>query len=216
MTKLFLCLVLLISCRQSPNQKNENKTNEANIKPATTEVTTDSKYIDDYIINTIIEYYKDSTTRMETEETDSSLSIVFYHIPTSHEDSLIWEVSYELEVGISKLRKDYIFGDLDKDGIPDLIADIGGNNSGSGSWNELFVFFSKNGRYELASVTPSSKICGCTVGDFYPEKIQEGLIFGESICWAENDAHCCPTLHYSTTVTIDKKQLKFSSKKETK
>jgi hypothetical protein len=60
-------------------------------------------------------------------------------------------------------------------------------------------------------------LCGCDYQSssqyFVPKKISNGMIVGESVCWTENDGHCCPSLIYSTNVLFTKGKLSFAYKK---
>ena len=215
MIKLLFCAVLLTACGQSSSKPDEARTVKTKTNSATTETVNDSQFIDNYIINAIIDHYKSSTTKMETEKTDTLLTISFRNIPS--EDDAFDGIG--LRVYISKMKKDYIFGDIDNDGVPDLIVSIdteGGGGGGNVYWNDLFVFLSKNGKFALTSFIDSPEVRGCRAGQFFPDKIENGLILGKSICWAENDPRCCPSLEYLTTITFDGKQLKYKSQRQTK
>ena len=108
---------------------------------------------------------------------------------------------------------------FDKDEPVDLIVSIdteGGGGGGNVYWNDLFVFLSKNGKFALTSFIDSPEVRGCRAGQFFPDKIENGLILGTSFCFTENDPRCCPSLEYLTTVTFDGKQLKYKSQRQTK
>ena len=215
MIKLLFCAVLLTACGQSSSKPDEAGTVKTKTNSATTETVNDSQFIDNYIINAIIDHYKSSTTKMETEKTDTLLNISFRNIPS--EDDAFDGIG--LRIYISKMKKDYIFGDIDNDGVPDLIVSIdteGGGGGGNVYWNDLFVFLSKNGKFALTSFIDSPEVRGCRAGQFFPDKIENGLILGNSFCFAENDPHCCPSLEYLTTITFDGKQLKYKSQRQTK
>ena len=215
MIKLLFCAVLLTACGQSSSKPDEAGTVKTKTNSATTETVNDSQLIDNYIINALIDHYKGSTTKMETKKTDTLLTISFRNMPS--EDDAFDGIG--LRIYISKMKKDYIFGDIDNDGVPDLIVSIdteGGGGGGNVYWNDLFVFLSKNGKFALTSFIDSPEVCGCRAGQFFPDKIENGLILGNSICWAENDGRCCPSLEYLTTITFDGKQLKYKSQRQTK
>lgn len=168
----------------------------------------DSILIEEYIINSIMANYKDNTTKMEVENSENLLTISFYNIPTKDNDfnGLLSAIYVPI------MQKDYIYGDLNNDGAADMIASISVEGGGNSYWNDIFVFLAQEGKYVLSSVTTSTENCGCVSGNFYPDKIQDGIILGESICWAEKDSHCCPSLNYLTTAEFDGKKIKFKNK----
>jgi len=82
---------------------------------------------------------------------------------------------------------------------------------------ELIIIVSDNDKYKLNHIYESGGICGCKTseynGIFAVEKIQDGIIYGQSVCWSDTDAHCCPSLEYESAIKYDNSTLKFVSKK---
>jgi hypothetical protein len=124
-----------------------------------------------------------------------------------------------MQFNVPKMKNDYIYGDLNKDGVNDMIVSIEGYVSFSGypdnfPYSIIYVFLAQDKKYSLTSKAVSSEICGCQVGVFYPEEIREGLILGQSKCIAKDDVLCCPSLKYFTRLDFDGKKIKFLDKIE--
>ncbi len=124
-----------------------------------------------------------------------------------------------MQFNVPKMKNDYIYGDLNKDGVNDMIVNIGGYLSISGyadnfPYSIIYVFLAQDKKYSLTSKAVSSEICGCQLGIFYPEEIQEGLILGQLNCYTKGDVPCCPSLKYFTRLEFDGKKIKFLDKIE--
>lgn len=167
---------------------------------------------------------KETTENLIDE--DITTKIVFHYgkknrngIPLRNETDSLINLSFK-EKGddmaysnliISKIKSNYIFGDLNNDGKVDLIASVNANTGGSGSWDELFVFINENGKYELKTITSSFDLAICKggsrEGQFYPKEIKNGVVIGTSVCYADDDAHCCPSIKKETKVACKKNKL---------
>ncbi len=122
-----------------------------------------------------------------------------------------------MQFTIPKMKNDCIYGDLNRDGIKDMIVSINGyaiveELADNNPFSFIFVFLAQDKKYNLICHSFSNDICGCSSGVFYPELIQEGLILGDSKCFAQGDVPYCPSLIYSTTVGFDGNKLKFINK----
>lgn len=166
--------------------------------------------IDENIFNQILNHYsKDyKNEKIEKEENDSLISISF----VSKDEDFFTPL---LTVYIPKKKKNYISGDLNKDGLNELLVSIetqGGGQGGNVWWNDIFVFLNVNNSYILSSFKKSPDLCGCKDGYFYPEKIENGVIKGKSSCYNwDIDAHCCPSLEFETIIKFDQGKLKFQN-----
>ena len=195
MYKLFFGLLLLASCEKTDNiNSSENK-------------------IDDRIIEKIIGHYKDEFKEMKLEKvvSDSSISIKIIDGDSEYSESIY-------NAKISKMKNAYIFGDVNNDNLTDVVAIVSceAGTGGNASWNDIFVFLLEKDKYILSSYNRSDEISGCKDGNFYPEKFENGLIVGESSCYESDDAHCCPSLNYKTTVKYVAGKLVFNSKDKLK
>lgn len=153
---------------------------------------TSDNLIDEEIITKILIYYSKHYKNgiPQREETDSLINLSFKE---KKEDDMPYS-----NLTISKIKSDYLFGDINNDGKKDIIASVGADGGGSASWNELFVFINENDNYILKSVTSSFDLAVCKKGShegqFYPKEIKDGIVIGTSICYTDEDAHCCPSI----------------------
>jgi hypothetical protein len=151
--------------------------------------------IDEDIISKIVSHYvkKNINYTPHRKETDSIIDLSFYE----NEEDLA--VSY---LTISKVKSDHLFGDLNNDNNNDVLAIVFASGGGSYFWYDIFTFISEHDKLVLKSVTQSSDLTNCfggTIeGNFQPLEIKDGILIGESICYAENDAHCCPSIKHES------------------
>jgi hypothetical protein len=165
--------------------------------------------IEKYIINSIIDSLNWDKVKMEIDDS-SDLFIISWRISFADPKSKITS----MHLAVPKMKNDCIYGDLNEDGITDMIVSVKGYAIVQGFADNypmsfICVFLHHDKKYKLASTESSFNICGCALGVFYPEQIQEGLILGQSECFAQGDNLCCPSLFYSTTVDFDGKKLKY-------
>jgi hypothetical protein len=171
--------------------------------------------IEEYIINSIIDNFKDNKAEVAIENYAESLTVSLQNKQAEGKDSE-WT---SMQFNVPKMKNEYIYGDLNKDGVNDMIVNIGGYVSISGypdnfPYSIIYVFLAQDKTYSLTSNAVSSEICGCQLGVFYPEEIREGLILGQSKCFAKDDVLCCPSLKYFTSLEFDGKKIKFLDKIE--
>ena len=82
---------------------------------------------------------------------------------------------------------------------------------GSGDSLKLFKV------YNTEELTANSKIQSDTYpAQFIPEKIEGNQLIGESTCWAESDAHCCPSVFLKTYFKFDNGLVFLKSEKISK
>ncbi len=146
------------------------------------------------------------------KQTSDSLVTLSFNYDEPY-DSLV--ASTFLVVYIPRWKRDYLVADINSDGTVDVLGSIMYESGviGPVKGNDIFLFTAVNDTFRKVFVSNSSKLSGCDAGHFYPEKISGKLIKGRSVCWDENDAHCCPGLRYETTVKFDNNKLLFVEKK---
>ena len=118
----------------------------------------------------------------------------------------------------SKDKKDHVEGDLNGDGKEDMILLLSTQSGGNTEFLDLLIFIHQEGKGPvLEKVYPSSdpELKGCEIGQFIPEKIEQGIITGQSLCFTDSDPRCCPSLKYSTQLKWMNGKLNFIKKQRT-
>jgi hypothetical protein len=95
-----------------------------------------------------------------------------------------------------------IEGDLNNDSCNDLIVNVY-YNQGSRPRLDIYCYITKNKKLEFFEKHSihSLGICGNitdTTGRFFPSKIENGLLVGETQCLQAGDPGCCPSLEMVT------------------
>lgn len=212
---LSILTITLFGCGQETS-KQETSTKDTLVNNDTIQTTTpvnSETFVDNYIIEDIIKYYETEhgqNARVEKDNKDSLLTLAFY----SKEDISTIPL---ITIYIPKLKIDYLLGDLNNDKVDDLVANIetlGGGGGGNVHWNDIFVFISKNGKFELKNTTQSPKLCGSYDGYFNPESIIDNVLVGNSYCYDKNDGTCCPSLFFFSKVKFNNNKLDLITQKK--
>ena len=205
----YILTILFLSCEQTVKTES---TIQDSPKPI------EEVAYNDSVLADIISYYQKTygqDTRVEEKYTDSTLELS-YHNPSKDED---YSIDLLIAISIPKNTTSQISrpnsvlkGDLNNDGFEDLIVSVSTEGGGAGGniwWDDIFVFLNKKGKQVLASVNRSDQISGCSDGQFFCRKIENGYLIGNSQCYAEADSRCCPSLEYSTKVKLQNEKLVF-------
>jgi hypothetical protein len=201
--------ILLLSCDPP-----EHKVNQEHNSTPPKEIGFDSSVLADikgYYLKT---YGQD--TRMEEKSTDSTLELSFYNLTKDEDDYYDFLFSAQIPKQTSSnisMARSILKGDLNKDGIEDLVISIyteGGGSGGNIGWDDIFIFLNKQGKPVLLSVNQSDQITGFS-GDcqFFAEKIENGYLIGTSQCYTKDDSRCCPSLKYITKLQLKNEKLVF-------
>jgi hypothetical protein len=210
MKTLLFAILLITSCRQSAEPIGRTNLEQ---------VDTSNQVIDDDVINQIVDYYQ---KKMEAQGIDYEVN---YELEKTYADSTLnlyytcqEYVSGHHSVNIGLKSSDFMYGDLDGNGTVDMITTIINEYASSSSNSEIFVFLNQDGKYNFSSAVKSSEICGCDPDFsgrnmiFQPFSIEDGLLIGESFCYGDGDADCCPSILFQTTTMLRDGKLLFKSK----
>lgn len=173
--------------------------------PTPNKMTNENLVSEDIITQILIHYGRENKSGLpQKKETDSLIYLSFKEKGD--------EMAYS-NLTISKIKGDYFFADLNGDGKLDILASVNADSGGSSFWDDLIVFLYENESYSLTSVTTSFDLATCKSGShdgqFYPKEIKNGVIIGESVCYTDEDAHCCPSIKQkSKAVFKDNKLVK--------
>jgi hypothetical protein len=155
---------------------------------------------------------------MEEKSTDSTFKMSFYNLTKDEDDYYDFLFSAQIPTQTSSnksMGRSILKGDLNKDGIEDLVISVyteGGGGGGNIGWDDIFIFLNKQGKPVLSSVNQSDQITGCSGGgQFSVEKIVNGYLIGTSQCYTNDDSRCCPSLKYITKLHLKNEKLVFFS-----
>ncbi len=226
---LTFIMTTLLSCAQNP--KSGTEVREATQKRDTTITPPRQIYtaIPDTVVKTIrayfVENFGDSTSRLEETVSDTLDNMVYYAIPKAKDD---WG-GFLIDIEIPKAdyqdtnhRYNPIHGDLNGDGVNDEIIYVHTEGDGVGGntfTDYFFLYLSNNGTLQPAGIYCGFELCNCPTkphlwaNGFFPQKIENGYLIGESACYTENDGHCCPSLHYTTKVKLVNGKLVFAEQR---
>lgn len=227
--KLYLSLLVILSlticggCKQKTGYVNQAAVDKS-------ENDKHKMFLDDAVLDTIKQYFLkryDSTCssgasesevgKLKVTNSDSTLDFGYYIHDTV-------KVFPSRTTTIPRLKKNCLMGDLNNDNLEDLVVSVKDYSGGNAVTTYLFVFTNSNGKYHLTDVKTEHDLCGCRsdnstgFGSFIPHKIEGGNLVGESYCYLEEDASCCPSLHYRAKVSLQNGKLvvsqieKFSAK----
>jgi len=214
MTTIAMLLILLGSCGQLTDKSSK----QVNQNEETNQVKDDK--LDKTVVQSIKDYYQinfGKGSRLKESTNDTIIELTYYNIPDKDDE----HDGFLISITIPLTKNQELFsaipileGDLNKDQKNDLVISVhteGGGGGGNVWSQDIFVFIYDNEKYKLVNVTSDRDVCGCN-GNFRVRKIENNLIVGSSSCYAEDDARCCPSLHYETKVAFENNKLKYVSK----
>ncbi len=147
------------------------------------------KEIPSYVLNQIVNVFMDQAY-------DTSDTLVKFHsrkFPLLNTKKASYDFHYDREYeyepfGNIEIPKAILLGDMDGDGVAEMIITPFANFGGSACFGYVFLFKSVNGKWKL--LTSFYKI------DRYLEKqhIVDGILYGTVLEYDTSDAHCCPSL----------------------
>jgi hypothetical protein len=160
-----------------------------------------------FITNSILGYYVPESNQDDTDPLDMVMRIDSNHHDNEFEflngielklidpqDSLFF-----VHLNVIPFPKDFIKGDLNDDGKDDYVVPVYATGGGSAEWRDIFVFISTKDSIQLFKMMSSFDLAQCKDkgshnGQFYPNKITDGLLTGEVYCYTDSDPHCCPSI----------------------
>lgn len=158
--------------------------------------------------NAIIDYY--SKEFQKTKATEPKAQFKVDTTEDGIELKTILDTTYTSgPLNTIPFSTNFIKGDLNGDKIDDLVIPVYSTGGGSAEWREIFVFTTNNGKLDFFKMYSSFDLGHCQAGgshdgQFYPEKISNGILSGESYCYKSEDPHCCPSFKFATEYKFDK------------
>lgn len=155
--------------------------------------------IQDELSAKVIHYYKglySEHSKVVERKEKGIVELIFYNVSSKHKPNNGWTWSINIPQNI-------ILGDMNNDGAKDAIVDVikgGGGEGGNVEENEMFYFENLNGKYELKKVIMSKELSNCENGNFLPEKIENNILIGTSLCFKNSDPSCCPSISFRTKI----------------
>jgi len=177
-------------------------------------------FLDENITKFIVDYYNDNygkeTILVETKG-DSLRNLAYYAKPEYEGEAHGFG---QMFADIPRLANEQhiYYGDLNNDGAEDIIVPVnteGGGGGGNVWWVDLFVFLKQDSHYKFLVTETNWGLPGCTNNGFmFITKIENNIIYGESLCYAEDDGRCCPSLRFNVTLKLENKDFVLVSKEE--
>ena len=209
-------MILISSCESDNPKKSETHHNQ--------EATSAKKLMpEEEIMHAIIDEYKKQYNHLRVEEINDEgwHELSFYGkldstATTEQIMSLVRIPNYTL---VDEIENNPIKGDLNNDNQDDYlvkVVDEGAGGGGNFVQITYYLFTSRDGEYELHTALPTGLLSGCDEdnGYFVPQKIENQQVIGESLCYAENDGRCCPSLKSKSIAAIEDGEFKLISKEE--
>lgn len=193
--KYLIIVLLFLSCRNGSGQSADSDT-----------VT---QTLDQPIVQLIIEKVKSDG---KTEGGTFELSETNEYVTLSN--NYDWG---RTSVDFSKIKSEHVFGDLKNDGHEDAIIQASAYYGGNSEHLVLYVFSkTETDEWKLICEVNASdeQLKGCDKGKFFPEKIENGFLIGESQCFKDSDPRCCPSLKYRTTARLENNRLVLVEKEK--
>lgn len=224
--KYLILLFLLGACGQlTDNTTNPIQQDIENIETENIETNIIAKsngiVLDKSIVQTIKDYYHDLYSkegRLEEVNSDKEIRLSYYRIP-SEDNEYLGGGLIDINIYLTDSQELYgavpiLEGDLNNDQKNDLVVTVHTEGGGMGAsvWGQdIFVFTYTKGVYKLADIVGDGFVSGCR-GTFRAHRIENNFIIGESICFTESDARCCPSSQYETKVALKEGKLNHVSK----
>lgn len=103
--------------------------------------------------------------------------------------------------------KDFIEGDLNNDGLNDLVISVY-YNQGSRPRLTNYCYITQNNELKFYNTFSIHDLGICqdisdTSGRFFPQKIENGRLIGQTDCLQSGDPGCCPSLELITYFKFD-------------
>lgn len=194
-TILFISMLCFLNCN------GQNKNSDAKTTGSTSDYSSIFKILKDNLIKNV----KRDNPDFEVENYDTndyfSLDLRFEGAPYGG-------------LYFSKKKEDQITGDLNADGVDDIVVSVESNSGGNSSYTNYYLFLSNNGKYELSNPDSWDIPAQCDkegYGRFVLMKISNGKLIGESQCMTDDDPRCCPSVIYTTVFDLDEGYLNWVS-----
>lgn len=169
------------------------------------------------IFDTVINYYKQvmgKDVRIEEELTDSLVTLKFYGKYFEEDTEERWLYNVFISLDTSSL----IFGDLNEDKLEDALMTVcseGGGGGGNVTQVEFVVLLKTDNSYEVTDNPHSKQLSGCSestwAGDFFPSRIENGFVIGNSYCLGKNDHRWDTPSKLPSKVILKNNKLSFHS-----
>lgn len=196
---LFLIIAAITSCKTN----NKPEDNLVHIK-ATPSISWETKqFLRDSLFKWFqkkyqldVEFYGGTYVKIDSSEGQIKLNI----IGEDNEETLS-------PITIIPEIKNFIEGDLNHDGFNDLIISIYYNQAARPRLRN-YCYITKNSELRFYKVFSIHELGICenitdTSGRFFPGKIENGRLVGQTDCLQNGDPGCCPSLEYISYFTFD-------------
>ena len=167
---------------------------------------------EDSIVNFVVNYYRpefekyqqDGSEYFSIKKEDGNLKINY-----TREGFCYYSRSIPLPKVVLK-------GDLNRDGLQDVVVSVWATGGTHAIWNDVFLFMGTKGGYHFYNKYDSYSIghVKSYYAKFYPAHLKNGYLIGKMSMLAHNDPGCCPSLFYKTTLKFINGKFKIVSEKK--
>jgi len=155
------------------------------------------KDIRDQMVQVFMNTYYDSTIQQK-DRTEPTL--------TEKDSSYVYKYDGSLGgdfVGFIAIPKEVLYGDMNGDGINEMIITPTINNGGNWCFENIFLFAKKNNRWILKTYFEEMDRF------LQSQYIENRILYGTILEYDSDDPHCCPTLQTKIWYKYDSKKNKL-------
>ena len=167
---------------------------------------------EDSIVSFVVQYYQPELDKLK-QEVSAELKI------TKENGNLKIEYAkdgYSYFTRSIPLPTVLLKGDLNRDGLKDVVVSVWATGGTHAIWNDVFLFLGTKNGYNFYKKYDSYSLglVKSYYAKFYPAHLKNGCLIGKMSMLAHNDPGCCPSLFYKTTLKFINGKFKIVSEQK--
>lgn len=223
---LTLTVFSLTSCKEKPVETNDTFLEQLLLekdsivqKPEIDEIIQRPEPVreklEESVLKTIKDYFHKKygkKSKIEEKKEDSELKISYQQIT---EEKDVRENFEWISIYIPLTVHPDLKGDINNDEKDDIIVEVYTEFYHNNAESIYFLFLKTDNSYQLANTFTSGwRGWGARGENTYLYKIEDNLVIGSISDYVENDANCCPSIHYDIKMKFKNNELQIAEKKE--